>query len=190
MLKAGLVPLEHIERAILVLRGHRVLLDHDLAALYGVEVKVLKQAVRRNIERFPDDFMFALSMDEARSLEGGCSRSQSVTLNVEPYATTGLSAGAAKPARRRGIRSTTISFGQPPPHPSTPTAAASSGRRASSQLRNRQVKTQSSSANPLSWRCGRATSSPVIVGHPTRNEITRASDKVTVSRFDHGGLGG
>jgi hypothetical protein len=69
VVKAELVPLERVERAILMLRGHRVLLDHDLAALYGVEVKVLKQAVRRNIERFPGDFMFALSMDEARSLE-------------------------------------------------------------------------------------------------------------------------
>ena len=49
---------EQIGRAILILRGHRVLLDSDLAALYGVEAKALNQAVRRNAERFPADFMF------------------------------------------------------------------------------------------------------------------------------------
>ena len=46
------------------MRGHRVLLDEQLAALYGIETKVLTRAVRRNIDRFPDDFMFQLSQDE------------------------------------------------------------------------------------------------------------------------------
>ena len=49
---------DQIDRAILVLRGHRVLLDSDLAALYGVEARALNQAVSRNAERFPADFMF------------------------------------------------------------------------------------------------------------------------------------
>jgi hypothetical protein len=56
-----------------VLRGHRVLLDADLAAMYGVQVRALNQAVRRNLERFPEDFVFQLSPDEAGSL-----RSQTV----------------------------------------------------------------------------------------------------------------
>jgi hypothetical protein len=79
-----LVPLERIEQTILILRGHRVLLDADLAELYGVEVKVLNQAVRRNAERFPRDFMFRLTREEM-----GRSRSQSVTLNVEATDITG-----------------------------------------------------------------------------------------------------
>jgi hypothetical protein len=66
---------EHITRAILILRGHRVLLDNELAALYGVETRVLNQAVRRNAERFPEDFRFQLTAAEAAA-----SRSQSVTL--------------------------------------------------------------------------------------------------------------
>ncbi|MEI7899354.1 MAG: ORF6N domain-containing protein [bacterium] len=63
------VPLRRIEQAILVVRGHRVMLSADLAALYGVEPKVLIQTVKRNIERFPDDFMFQLTRDEHRNLK-------------------------------------------------------------------------------------------------------------------------
>jgi len=66
-----------IESRILVLRGQRVMLDTDLAKLYGVEVKVLNQAVKRNAERFPGDFMFQLSSQEIESL-----RSQFVTLKT------------------------------------------------------------------------------------------------------------
>ena len=64
----------HIARHILALREQRVMLDADLAALYGVETKVLVQAIKRNIERFPADFMFQLSADEFANL-----RSQFVT---------------------------------------------------------------------------------------------------------------
>jgi len=53
-----------VERKIYLLRGHKVMLDRDLAKLYGVETRTLNQAVRRNIDRFPDDFMFALNRDE------------------------------------------------------------------------------------------------------------------------------
>ena len=71
----ALVP-ERVDRAILLLRGHKVMLDIDLAALYGVPTKVLNQAVRRNLARFPDDFMFQISWEETESL-----RSQFVTLD-------------------------------------------------------------------------------------------------------------
>lgn len=80
--------LSEIELAILSLRGQRILLAVDLARLYGVETKVLMQAVKRNIERFPADFMFQLDQDEWLNL-----RSQSVTSNrggtrYAPYAFT------------------------------------------------------------------------------------------------------
>lgn len=55
---------ENIANHIYFLRGHHVILDFDLASLYGVETRVLKQAVKRNIRRFPDDFMFALTENE------------------------------------------------------------------------------------------------------------------------------
>ncbi len=60
--------LHRIERSILLLRGQKVLLDRDLATLYGVTTGNLNKAVRRNIERFPADFMFQLNRDEAESL--------------------------------------------------------------------------------------------------------------------------
>ena len=63
-----------LENKIHLVRGQKVMLDHDLAGLYGVTTKALNQAVSRNIERFPDDFMFHISMREARFM-----RSQSVT---------------------------------------------------------------------------------------------------------------
>jgi len=84
-----LIPLERIQGAIFQMRGERVILDADLARLYGVETKVLVQAVKRNIDRFPDDFMFQLSKDEFERL-----RSQIVTSNkrggrrTPPYAFT------------------------------------------------------------------------------------------------------
>ena len=55
---------EHIEQSIRIIRGQKVLFDRDLAKLYGVETRVLNQAVSRNIKRFPDDFMFQLSDKE------------------------------------------------------------------------------------------------------------------------------
>ena len=72
---AEILPIESIVSKIILLRGEKVLLDRDLAELYGVETKVLKQAVRRNIKRFPSDFMFELTKEENQSL-----RSQNVTL--------------------------------------------------------------------------------------------------------------
>ena len=77
----AIVPIENITNLIYQIRGHRVMLDKDLAELYGVETKVLKQAVRRNTERFPEDFMFELSLEEDRAL-----RSQNVTLKRGQHA--------------------------------------------------------------------------------------------------------
>jgi hypothetical protein len=61
---ASLMPAERIERAILLIRGQKVLLDSELAILYGVETRDLNQAVKRNEKRFPEDFMFQLSAEE------------------------------------------------------------------------------------------------------------------------------
>ncbi|MGC2061771.1 MAG: ORF6N domain-containing protein [Thermodesulfovibrionales bacterium] len=63
-----LIPAEIIERKIYLIRGHKVMLDSDLAELYGVETKRLNEQVHRNPKRFPDDFMFQLSEEEAESL--------------------------------------------------------------------------------------------------------------------------
>jgi len=60
----SLIPVERIERSILLIRRQKVMLDRDLAQLYGVETRVLNQAVRRNIDRFPQDFMFSLTREE------------------------------------------------------------------------------------------------------------------------------
>ena len=70
-----LVPVELIASKIYLIRGIKVMLDKDLAELYGVETKRLKEQVRRNIERFPQDFMFELTKDEYQAL-----RSQIATL--------------------------------------------------------------------------------------------------------------
>jgi len=66
------------EDVIRTIRGQRVILDFDLAEIYGVQTKVLNQAVKRNASKFPEDFMFRLTRDEAEDLRA--SRSQSVTL--------------------------------------------------------------------------------------------------------------
>jgi phage regulator Rha-like protein len=60
--------MERIARSILVLRGHKVMLDSDLAELYGVETKMLNRAVKRNLKRFPPDFMFQLNSQELHNL--------------------------------------------------------------------------------------------------------------------------
>ena len=70
----SVIPADQIQGNIHTIRGQRVMLDADLAVLYGVPTKVLNQAVRRNIERFPDDFMFQLTDGEEAAL-----RSQIVT---------------------------------------------------------------------------------------------------------------
>lgn len=69
--------LEIITNKIHIIRNQKVMLDYDLATLYEIETKVLKQSVKRNIERFPEDFMFELTESEYKSL-----RSQIVTLEI------------------------------------------------------------------------------------------------------------
>ncbi len=71
------VPIERVETRILSIRGHRVIIDTDLAEVYGVPTKALNQAIKRNAERFPEDFMFQLTREEADIL-----RSQTVTLKT------------------------------------------------------------------------------------------------------------
>jgi hypothetical protein len=87
---AGLVrvPAGTIERRILMMRGHTVMLDSDLAKLYRVTTKAFNQAVKRNSDRFPSDFMFQLTSQEASSL-----RSQFVTLDGAGRSSTNLGRG-------------------------------------------------------------------------------------------------
>ena len=73
-----LIPTERIEPTIVLVRGHKVILDGDLARIYGVPTKRLNEQAKRNHERFPDDFMFQLTMEEADGLRR--SRSQIATL--------------------------------------------------------------------------------------------------------------
>ncbi len=84
-----IIPIERIERSIYVIRGQKIILDQDLAVLYGVETKNLNKAVNRNKERFPEDFAFRLSKDEWDSLRfqigtsnSNSLRAQSVTSNI------------------------------------------------------------------------------------------------------------
>jgi hypothetical protein len=85
----SIIPVESVTQVILVLRGQKVILDADLARLYGVQTKAFNQAVRRNLSRFPPDFMFQLTPEEFRDL-----RSQNVTSSewggrrYPPYAFT------------------------------------------------------------------------------------------------------
>jgi phage regulator Rha-like protein len=64
----SLIPMERIERAIIVVRGEKVMLDSNLAEIYGVETKRLNEQVRRNLNRFPQDFMFQLTAEETANL--------------------------------------------------------------------------------------------------------------------------
>jgi len=102
------IPVEHITRAILVLRGHRILLDTELATLYGVTTKRLNEQVRRNRERFPADFMFQLSADEAAVLRSQIATSKPTGRGgrrYHPYAFTehGAIMAATILASRRAI---------------------------------------------------------------------------------------
>ena len=94
----GVLPtLETIESQVLVVRGYRVLLAPQLAALYEVETRVLNQAVQRNIVRFPTDFMFQLNWDEVESL-----RSQTVILNAAKTGQTTASRSQTVTLKRGG----------------------------------------------------------------------------------------
>lgn len=87
-MKQSPVPLKHIERAILLIRGQKVMLDADLAELYGVEPRVLIQAVKRNLDRFPEDFMFQLTKAEFGDLRSQIVISSWGGRRYPPYAFT------------------------------------------------------------------------------------------------------
>jgi hypothetical protein len=84
----ALIPVEVIENKIYLVRGHKVMLDSDLAELYGVPTKRLNEQVRRNEKRFPDDFMFQLSDEETESLRSQNATSKRGGRRYLPYAFT------------------------------------------------------------------------------------------------------
>ena len=89
-MKSHLVPEEVIESKIFIIRGHKVMLDRDLAELYGVRTMVLNQAVKRNISRFPQDFMFQLSKEEMEDWISQIviSNKEKMGIRRKPYAFT------------------------------------------------------------------------------------------------------
>jgi hypothetical protein len=101
MAEKPLVPVERIEQVILLIRGRKVMLDMDLAALYEVPTKALNQAVRRNADRFPGDFMFRLTAEEVADM-----RSQFVTASAE----AGGMASQAEAASKRNVRYRPFAF--------------------------------------------------------------------------------
>lgn len=85
----NLLPLETIAQTILILRGQRVMLDVDLAALYGVETKRLNEQVKRNRDRFPEDFMFQLTAAEKAEVVANCDHLTNLKFSKSlPYAFT------------------------------------------------------------------------------------------------------
>lgn len=90
MTQSGLIPTEAIEKSIYLIRGEKVMLDRDLASLYDVETKALKRAVRRNLYRFPADFMFVLSPAEFQDWRRhfGTSKQDRMGLRHSPMAFT------------------------------------------------------------------------------------------------------
>lgn len=85
----AMIPIEAIEQKIFTIRNQKVMLDRDLARLYGVATKVLNQAVKRNIKRFPEDFMFKLVKSEKNELVTNCDRFKTLKHStVTPYAFT------------------------------------------------------------------------------------------------------
>jgi hypothetical protein len=76
--KESLLPAERIDRMILLVRGQKVMIDTDLAELYGVPTKALNQAVKRNADRFPEDFMFRLNSDEKKQVVANCDHLRSL----------------------------------------------------------------------------------------------------------------
>lgn len=84
-----ILPVERIEQRIFLIRGHKVMLDRDLADLYGVKTKVLNQAVKRNMRRFPSDFMFQLTEQEKHELVTNCDHLKELKHSYQlPYAFT------------------------------------------------------------------------------------------------------
>ena len=109
------VPVHIIERRIHLIRGKRVMLDSDLAELYQVETRALVQFVKRNIERFPEDFMFQLGTEEAEAMRSQTVIASKRNIRYQPYAFTewlrraGSAAAGAPRSRLSVLRSSSIS---------------------------------------------------------------------------------
>jgi hypothetical protein len=82
----SVLPVSRIENSIFMIRSEKVILDHDLAAMYGVQTRALVQAVKRNLDRFPEDFMFQLSKDEFNNLKSQIVTSSWGGRRTPPYA--------------------------------------------------------------------------------------------------------
>lgn len=89
-MERSIIPQQIIESKILFIRGKKVMLDRDLAILYGVETRILNQAVKRNIKRFPEDFMFQLTKEEMEDWKSQfvISNKDRMGLRKKPYAFT------------------------------------------------------------------------------------------------------
>ena len=98
--RRALVPVERITQAIVVLRGQRVILDSDLAAIHGATTGRLNEAVKRNAERFPEDFMFQLTVEELENLRSQFAISSWGGRRYRPFAFT--EHGAIQAAGKRG----------------------------------------------------------------------------------------
>lgn len=87
--KLALIPTEKIDRAILLIRGQKVMLDADLAVIYGLKTSRLNEQVKRNINRFPQDFMFQLNEDEKAEVIANCDHLEKLKYSTtNPYAFT------------------------------------------------------------------------------------------------------
>lgn len=84
----GLIPLERIESRILFIRGEKVILDSDLAKLFGVTTKRLNEQVKRNVSRFPKDFMFQLTGEEVESMRSQFATASRRNIRYLPFAFT------------------------------------------------------------------------------------------------------
>jgi hypothetical protein len=108
-MRKEVIPIQRIAHSIYLLRGQKVMLDFDLAALYGVATRVLNQAVKRNRERLPDDFMFQLTAEERSNL-----RSQIVTSSQQAIdnkrVTTNRSQIVTGSLKHRELRSRPYAF--------------------------------------------------------------------------------
>lgn len=89
IIEKSVLPLERVDEKILLIRHHKIMLDHDLAKLYGVKTYRLNEQVKRNIKRFPDDFMFRLTQEEKDEVIANCDNLQNIKYSpVLPYAFT------------------------------------------------------------------------------------------------------
>lgn len=100
----SVIPLESIEQRVLMLRGHKVLLDRDLAKLYGVETRVLNQAVKRHRDRFPDDFIMVLTRAEIGRISQVVISSLKFSKNVMAFTEEGVAMLSGILSSRRAVQ--------------------------------------------------------------------------------------